>query len=612
MYFDLVLDASGSSRLLFLSASLFLGYLYCFIKNIQLKVPKTFSVIYSSYILVVLLSACLSGNYIDYTEILKRLVYFTFFILVYNFQTTIEKQKVIKGIILFLSVSIFFGLIQYLSLLITHSQDNLYAITSTYSHKNIFSSVLVLSIPFVLLVNKSTIYKISLLSITILNLVLLQSRSALLALVISFLFLVFHKIDFFKKRIFLISFAGLILTFISIVLLRQIGTVEYFTSILDFNNTDSLRSSTIIERIYLWKSSLMMFCDHYLIGVGVGNWAIYFPNYGLTLWRLRQGEVIMQRPHNDIFENFCESGVFGGLLFMTILIYPLVISIKNKKKVFITVGLISYCIISLFSFPQERVVPSLLFFVFVAYSINNQSSIMLKKWMLSLIPFILLIFSFFAFSNIKSEVHFKKYLLNLNEHTVEESISTLEKAKSALFVVDGTSTPIDWYIGRLYLKFNAVDLALSKFENALKINPYHIHILNSLGGCYLVKQEIQKAHKYFKNAVEIAPYYEDGLYNLAHSYHLLGDVNNAIFTLEKVYNKEDQKFDTRILIYAKKGIENQLSSTSKSDETIEILKNILSNTDWLKSIVSKSYENMVLFDQQLSDDVDYLLNSTLN
>ena len=607
MYFDLVLDASGSSRLLFLSASLFLGYLYCFIKNIQLKVPKTFSAIYSSYILVVLLSTYLSGNYIDYIEILKRVVYFTFFILVYNFQTTIEKQKVIKGIVLFLSVSIFFGLIQYLSLLSTHSQDNLYAITSTYSHKNIFSSVLVLSIPFVLLVNKSTIYKIALLSITLLNLVLLQSRSALLALVISFLFLVLHKIDFFKKRIFLISFAGLILTFLSILLLRQIGTYEYFTSILDFNNTDSLRSSTIIERLYLWKSSLLMFCDHYLIGVGLGNWAIYFPNYGLTLWRLRQGEVIMQRPHNDIFENFCESGIFGGLLFMTILIYPLVISIKNKKKVFITVGLISYCIISLFSFPQERIVPSLLFFVFVAYSINNQTSITIKKWIQFFIPLVVLGFSCLVFSKIKSEVHFKTYLLNQNGFTTEESISKLEKAKSALFIVEGTSTPIDWYIGSLYLKIDAVDLAISKFESALKTNPYHIHILNSLGGSYLQKQEYKVAHNYFKKAVEIAPYYEAALYNLSYTYYSLGDINNAIYTLEKIYTKEVSKFNDRVLMCAKLIVEVQLKASDVRTEEFEILNNILSNPEWLKSIVIKSYENKILFEQQLADDIAYLL-----
>jgi|TARA_B110000908_G_C9913725_1_gene296492 hypothetical protein len=39
----------------------------------------------------------------------------------------------------------------------------------------------------------------------------------------------------------------------------------------------------------------------------------------------------------------------------------------------------------------------------------------------------------------------------------------------------------------------------------------------------------------------------------------------------------------------------------------EILQNILSNPEWLKSIVIKSYGNKNSFEQQLANDIAYLL-----
>ena len=88
-----------------------------------------------------------------------------------------------------------------------------------------------------------------------------------------------------------------------------------------------------------------MFIDNWLVGIGIGNWPIYFPSYGLTLWRLRQGEVIMQRPHNDLIENFNELGLFGGLAFVCILIYPLLTKSNTKGKHILNCGLICYFII---------------------------------------------------------------------------------------------------------------------------------------------------------------------------------------------------------------------------------------------------------------------------
>lgn len=607
VYYDFVLDASGSPRLLYLCVSLFLGYLLCFVKQVELKIPRTFSLLYAAYLLLVVLSAFYNRNYIDFTEIVKRLAYFFFFILVYNIERELNKQKLIKGIVAFLWIVIILGIIQYLSVMAVAPKDSLYAITATFSHKNIFSSVLVLAIPFVFMLDKPIRYKIILLVLTLLTLIVLQTRSALLAVIISTVYILFQRIEFVKRRIIPFSIIGCVVLVFGVMLLKQLGTFEYFVNILEVNNSESVRASTIVERLYLWKSSVKMFFDNWLLGVGIGNWAIYFPSYGLTLWRLRQGEVIMQRPHNDIIENFDESGVFGGLLFLTILIYPFFAALKRKNHLFILMGLICFLVISLFSFPQERIVPSLLFFIFVAFSFNGQATILLKRSLSLIIALLLLSSSFLIYAKVSSEQVFKSYLQNQYTQDFQQSISVLKQSKSSLFLVDGTSTPVDWYIGDLYLKLRDIEQAKVNFESALKINPNHIHVLNSLGGCYLYTQEYDSAEYYFNRAIEIAPYYEDGLYNLAHTHFKMGDLNQAIFDLERIYHKDKPKFNERILLYSKLIVEKRIAIANGDNARLKVLENLLYNEEWILSIVRKSYENKILFELQLIDDVTYVL-----
>lgn len=604
VYYDFVLDASGTPRVMYLSSCMFLCYLWCFIKSIKIKIPTTFSIIYVCYLVVILLSSLYNNSYVDYVELIKRIDYFLFFILIYNLENKIERQRVISGVILLLWIAIIFGLIQYVSVLALDGSDNLYAISSTFSHKNIFSSILVLSIPFVLMVDKSIQYKAVLIVLTLLMLIVLQTRSALLALFISSTYLFIQRIDFVKKRIFVISISGVFIITSGVFLLKQLGTLDYFVDILEVSDSDSMRTSTIQERFYLWKSSVNMFFDNWLLGVGLGNWAINFPSYGLTLWRLRQGEVIMQRPHNDILENFDELGIIGGGLFLMILLYPFLKAQNTKKHIYCTMGVICFIVISLFSFPQERVVPSILFFTLLGFILRNQISVRVKSVVLIVITSFTFLSCLLVFSKINSEQIFKSYLLN---HSTKESIYELETAKSTLFCLDGTSTPIDWYIGDLYLKYGLIDSAKLSFESALKLNPNHMHVLNSLGGCHLYSQQFDSAKFYFNRAIEIAPYYEDGLYNLAHSHYSLGELNQAIFVLERIYNRDNYKFNERILQYAKLIVEQRIELVESSQQREDVLISMLYNNEWLLSIVQKSYENKILFEQQVIEDVTYLL-----
>ena len=609
IYFDGVLDASGTPRLLFLSVSLLLAYSSSLFSNTQLCIPKNYTFIYFSYILVLFFSAIYNSNYIDYVEIIKRVEYFMFFILVYSYVSINNNNRhLLKGIVTFLAIIISIGVIQlvYLTILQQGAQENLYAISSVFSHKNIYASVLVLSIPFLIIGDYSKKTKILLVSFTFIFLIILQTRSALLALLVSSIYLAFSKNDFLSKNRKLISLAGFVVLLTSVLLLKQLNTFEFFVTIFDFDG-DSLRSSTVKERFYLWGNSLKMFYDNWLLGVGVGKWGICFPLYGLSLWRLRQGEVVMQRPHNDMLENFTELGFVGGVIFLLILIYPLLIKAKTSNEQLIKFGLINFIIISFFSFPQERIIPSLMFFTFVAFSLKNKKSINIGAFTKTIISGLLIVFVCVSYNRLGSERVFKKYITNLKTTNSKEALLDLHKAKSPFFLVEGTSTPIDWYIGEVYFKNKNILKAKEYFETALIVNPNKINILNSLGGCSLFENDLVSAEKYFQKAIDIAPFYEVGLYNLAYVMNKKSNYNSAIYLLRDIYEKSASKFQIRILEYAKSEIKLISSSFLPQSEQKSILDNLYYNEAWIKKIVQKSFLNNVTFTSQLNSEVHFLL-----
>ena len=93
----------------------------------------------------------------------------------------------------------------------------------------------------------------------------------------------------------------------------------------------------------------------------------------LHIWRFTsEWRVIMQRPHSHFIENFNELGIIGDNIYYYACIYQLKIELDTSILNF---GLICFIVVSLFSFPQERIIPSLLFFTLVSYKLQNKNSI---------------------------------------------------------------------------------------------------------------------------------------------------------------------------------------------------------------------------------------------
>lgn len=75
-------------------------------------------------------------------------------------------------------------------------------------------------------------------------------------------------------------------------------------------------STSKVERIYIWKSSIRIFFDHPITGIGIGTFPLVYPNYKLP----EAHEVIVSFTHNLPLNLLVETGILGFLSFSAFVI----------------------------------------------------------------------------------------------------------------------------------------------------------------------------------------------------------------------------------------------------------------------------------------------------
>ncbi|MCP4672182.1 MAG: O-antigen ligase family protein [Desulfobacula sp.] len=175
--------------------------------------------------------------------------------------------------------------------------------------------------------------------VLILNtIVLCQSRSVMLGLVLAMLICVTIS-SFKRKQIFLYSVLGIVLLFV-VADQRFINRIMLFGN--SYGDSEIINSNSNIQtydqaksgRFEFWAASVYMFKD-YPLGVGLKNFPIYAGNYR---------EIAAGRdPHNTYVLCYSELGAQGFLLFIMIIatsiiqLYKLLDKSKSSNNLFILV-----------------------------------------------------------------------------------------------------------------------------------------------------------------------------------------------------------------------------------------------------------------------------------
>ncbi len=577
-----------------------------------------------------------------FSEFFKLLLYFIFFIvLLFVLSKGAFIDFLSKSVIFFSIIILLLGAVQVFQVFEkgTINHQSTYLIKATFAHRNLYCEMLLLCFPFALfgIISYKKLWRFLSVGTSVFILIfitMLLSRTAWLAIVVSsfcsfIVFLVFYK-KFVNnkrviKRILFYLIIVITITFSSVYIYSRVDNLTTLKKQIEgFTN---LKYGSSYERLVLWQKSIEITKNNYLLGVGLGNWKIIMPSAGVKNMRAETGELIFQRPHNDLIWVFSESGLAGLFFYFLLFVFAFYYVFKilknsnNKPESFFALMLfyclIVFSVISCFSFPKERITQSMFIIYILAMLIVLYKSKNVQprtfKWLNSILIIIIMLNGFIvyvAYSRLKSEFHVKNAIKYKLEEDFRSTIQEINKVDTLFYTLDPTATPINWYSGVAYYRLNKYNEAKQDFLKSYKYNPYHLKTLNNLATCYVKTNELNLAEKYYKETLKISPDFEDALKNLAIIDYKQGKYVESYNYLSKCKVQfNDPKYSLLVKYLMPLIIDNLI--TKIDDELIvSMLKEIEKSEKWTKDVHIKHINEKRDIETQLLLDAIYDLEVT--
>ncbi len=407
--------------------------------------------------------------------------------------------------------------------------EDIYAVTGRFGHKNLLASALMLSLPFSIMgiiIHDGWLKKVSaaLTALLLLEIFVLRTRGVWVATfgaagltVLSFYVFSNRKALEVKFPLKWLAISGMAVVAM-LVLLFSVGSVKQ--SVSDSTNLD--------KRFIFWKNSMEMVQEHPVLGVGLGNWKINFPKYGLDglSYPVSQGITHVQRPHNDYLWVLAETGPLGLLFYLAFFILAFARWIKNLKgakssselgvDLILGFGFSSFLIFSLTDFPLERTPHTTILMLLIALLYRNQAE--KSKVNVNSKVLVVLVLVFVSFSAIVSNYRIsgEKYsaivLQGNAERNAQKLIPAAESAVNAFYNMDSYANPLPYYSSMAKLVQQQMQPALQDGLYAEEIHPYNIITLVQMGNIYKTQKNRKMAFEYYDKALAISSRFELAIY----------------------------------------------------------------------------------------------------
>ncbi|MCK4663057.1 MAG: O-antigen ligase family protein [Bacteroidales bacterium] len=525
----------------------------------------------------------------------------------------------------------------------------LLVVKSTLALKNLFSSALFLSLPYlifgVIFYKKYwRIISIILLVISLCFIIMLIARAVWISLAVSVVCGILLTLIYYIKKqdLWKIFIENKIKSFtISIITISIIGTIFYTFSyselrfamifrdkvaeLTDFqaykqeNIINAKRQTSTQTRLLAWYRSYKMFKENPIIGVGPGNWRVNLPKYGLHGYKkeIEYGKQNFQRAHNDFIWVLCETGIIGLFFYLLIFIIPLyfllknIFSSENKETRILSILLFSslfgFMLLSSIDFPKERIIHNVLVFSGIAITIslkneNNKNIINIKKsrfLIFLIICFVISLISLkFNREKVKGGIHAAKiWALYIPNQRWDLVIREAKKINDKYYFINPNSTPIAYQTAIGKYSMNRLDDALKDFEIAYKHHPYHLTLLGNYATCYARLGNRDKAIQLYKEALDISPYFPDVLVNLAIVYYNQRKIEEAYDIIRKCgYDKKNKKYLQALEEILVKKIALIYYKNPNNKELQKRIIELLKNKPKLISIYKKSLDKNIPFE----------------
>lgn len=486
--------------------------------------------------------------------------------------------------ILFMNLVELFGL--YLS--DGYSHQSTYTFRYSFGNRNQYSELLTLLVPILAVGFNSVAEKwkkilfIATAFLIYLTVTLLLNRAAFLVLygVYPFIFILFllQKAKPKTRKIGFGTLAGIGLLGMVLLASPARKNIPFLQNLLETNYGSGN------ERIRIWSNSFDLWKESPVFGKGSGDWKIEILKTPLQFTQAEGGTVFFQRAHNDFIQIAVENGLVGLvliLLFFGISSFLLFKSdIARGNKILLFAGVLGYLVISNFSFPIEKIELLLLLFLFFLPGLSSRESEFKKldmtKWGIGLILVSTLILSLSWIGYEKDYFLFKG----------DNDNYAFEEINKSRYSIDPTSTPLFWHEGNT--QFNKEDFpsALEKYNQALKHNPYHVHVINNIGSSHYALGEIEEAEKHFKKALSYNPKFVETLMNYSSLQFNRGNIDGALNNILSI-PEASEPANYKLFILAITKAKYQEMIDKYDDPEFEIFLNSTKDNDALLYDISK-------------------------
>ncbi len=148
---------------------------------------------------------------------------------------------------------------------------------------------------------------------------------------------------------------------------------------------------------------------------------------------------------------------------------------------------------------------------------------------------------------------------------LEEAIHWLEKARS----VNAEAVPVITYLVNLYLRSDKAEAALKTAQEADQIMPDNLGILHALGRSQIATNHPVGARIIYQRMTRIASYDTEWLYRIARMQRGLGDLGNAIWSLQKAVDGDAAFIPAQVMLVE---LQLQAGKLKKAHEGAQALR----------------------------------------
>jgi O-antigen ligase/tetratricopeptide (TPR) repeat protein len=440
--------------------------------------------------------------------------------------------------------------------------------SATLGYRNIAAMYLIQIVPFAIAMfilaknHYTALFNAIAISIIGASIIYTRTRGAWLGLIVALLIvgiLWYWQTNKEKKPLFnkpIWYFVGASILFMGLLLLPPGLTKKGPQSIDEKKTSVTTAVSSILQeggdrgRLTTWRNTLRIIEAYPILGVGLGNWSVYYPYYD-------RGEqvtfqVAPERPHNTLLAIFSELGLVGLICFLWFCVSVIKAGLSLIKapspttRTIAGAGLTSFIAIlihSIFSFPLERATPTVFFWfapgLFVGLQSNRNKHVpritfpAIAILLLAVIAQLVLTYRLAQFEN-------HMYRAVKAEHASNWAQVSTETQKALTF---GTLHPEALHLhGYALNALGQYTASKSHYQKAVQKRPFDVQTLNGLA---IAAQNLGDTHTAKTRYQQILTIVNspDIHYNLASLFLQTGHPDSAVTAYRQVIQMEGPSLD---------------------------------------------------------------------